>query len=212
MKTLAKQRKQLTILFGKIVTKAKTETELIADCHGGTEVNLVTALGFYSIFGSLESLLNLERKYEIVTTIRVEVFPEVLQTEQKYFGKWRESKKVEIIIRQSETYHRPPRTRYLVGSTIVPMYKIRYPVHFVAVDITSTRTIVDQAFSVQKCVRLARLSEKSYELLTGMFAANPGRTKDELVPILGREPILVETSVILRDTSREDQQRTINIQ
>ena len=100
VKTLAKQRKQLTILFGKIVTKAKTETELIADCHGGTEVNLVTALGFYSIFGSLESLLNLERKYEIVTAIRVEVFPEVLQTEQKYFGKWRESKKVEIIIRQ----------------------------------------------------------------------------------------------------------------
>ena len=29
--------------------KARTETELIADCHGGTEVNLVTALGFYSM-------------------------------------------------------------------------------------------------------------------------------------------------------------------
>ena len=126
MKTLAKQRKQLKILFRNIVMKAKTETELIADCHGGTEVNLVTALGFYSIFGSLESLLNLERKHEIVTAIRVEVFPEVLQTEQKYFGKWRESKEVEIIIRQSETYRRPPRTGYVVGSTIVPMYKIRY--------------------------------------------------------------------------------------
>ena len=48
-KTLAKQHKQLTILFENIVMKAKTETELIADCHGGTEVNLVTALGFYSI-------------------------------------------------------------------------------------------------------------------------------------------------------------------
>ena len=35
------------------------ETELIADCHGETEVNLVTALGFYSMFGSLESLLKL---------------------------------------------------------------------------------------------------------------------------------------------------------
>ena len=42
------------------VMKAKAETELIADCHGGIEVNLVTALGFYSMFGSLESLLNLE--------------------------------------------------------------------------------------------------------------------------------------------------------
>ena len=46
--------------------KARTETELIADCHGGTEVNLVTALGFYSMFGSLESLLNLEQRHEIV--------------------------------------------------------------------------------------------------------------------------------------------------
>ena len=46
--TLEKQHKQLTIMFEKIVLKAKTETELIADCHGGTEVNLVTALGFYT--------------------------------------------------------------------------------------------------------------------------------------------------------------------
>ena len=54
MKTLAKQHKQLTILFENIVMKAKMETELIADCLGGTEVNLVTALVFYSLFGSLE--------------------------------------------------------------------------------------------------------------------------------------------------------------
>ena len=46
VKTLEKQHKQLTIMFGDIVMKAKTEMELIADCHGGTEVNLVTALGF----------------------------------------------------------------------------------------------------------------------------------------------------------------------
>ena len=76
VKTLGKQRKQLTILFGKIVMKARTETELIADCHGGTEVNLVTALGFYSMFGSLESLLNLEQKHDILTAIGVEVFQE----------------------------------------------------------------------------------------------------------------------------------------
>ena len=72
------------LLFGNIVMKAKTETELIADCHGGTEVNLVTALGFYSMFGSLKSLLNLEQKHVMVTTISVEVFQGNLQTEQKY--------------------------------------------------------------------------------------------------------------------------------
>ena len=91
MKTLEKQHKQLTILFGNIVMKAKTETELIADCHGGTEANLVTALGFYSMFGFLESLLNLEEKHEMVMAISVEVFPGVLQTEQKHMGRWREA-------------------------------------------------------------------------------------------------------------------------
>ena len=38
-------------------------------------MNLVTALGFYSMFGSLESQLNLEQKHEMITTISVEVFP-----------------------------------------------------------------------------------------------------------------------------------------
>ena len=234
VKTLEKQHKRLMVLFGNVVMKARTETELIADCHGGTEVNLVTALGFYSMFGSLESLLNLEQKHEMVTAISVEVFPGVLQTEQKYIGKWREAIETEMNIRHSETYKRVefglgfsdellrtslmavwelmrpswcpspnadsilratqdvqrelnadcnlrdlniiynvmitasrsngedkvelPGARYLVGSTLALMCKSRYPVHFVAVDVKSTRTIVDQAFSLPKCVRLARMS------------------------------------------------------
>ena len=67
--------------------KAKMEAEQVADCHGGTEMNLVTALGFfYSIFGSLESLLNVEQKLEMVTAISVEKFPGVLQTKVKRIG------------------------------------------------------------------------------------------------------------------------------
>ena len=53
----------------------RSETELLADFHGGIEVNLVTALRFYIMFGSLESLLNLEQTYEMFTAIGVEVFP-----------------------------------------------------------------------------------------------------------------------------------------
>ena len=52
VKILTKQHKQLTTFFGNIILRTKTETELIADCHGSTEVNMVTALGFYSMFGS----------------------------------------------------------------------------------------------------------------------------------------------------------------
>ena len=90
-------------------------------------------------------------------------------------------------IRHSVTYCRPSGARYLVGSTLAPMSKSRYPVHFVAVDVKSTRTIVDQAFSVPKCVGLARLSEKSYELLCKMFSAVSERTKEELESILGKK-------------------------
>ena len=187
MKNLEKQHKQLTILFGNIVMKAKTETELIADCHGGTVVNLVTALGFYSMFGFLESLLNLEQRHGMVTAISVEVFPGVLQTEQKHIGKWREAIEAEMNIRHNETYCRPSGARYSVGSTLAPMCKSRYPVHFVAVGVKSTRTIVDQAFSVPKCVRLAIMSEKSYELLCKMFSAVPEKTKEELELIVGKK-------------------------
>ena len=164
--------------------RTKTETELIADCHGGTEVNLVTALAFYSLFRSLESLLNQEQKHERVTAISVEVFPGVLHTEQKQIERWREAIEAVMIIRNRERYRRPSGARYLVGSTLAPKCKSRYPVHFVAVDVKSTRTIVDEAFSVPKCVRLARMSEKSYELGCKMFSAVQERTKEELESIL----------------------------
>ena len=76
-------------------------------------------------------------------------------------------------IRHSENYRRPSGVRLLLGSTLAPVCKSRDAVHFVAVDVKSTRTIVDQAFSVPKCVRLARMSEKSYKLLCKMFSAVP---------------------------------------
>ena len=84
VKILARQQKQLTVLFGNIVIKTRTKTELIIDFHGGTEVNLVTALRLYNIFGYLESLLNPEQKHEMVTAISVVGFPGVLQTEEKH--------------------------------------------------------------------------------------------------------------------------------
>ena len=180
VKTLAKQHKQLTVLLRNIVMKAETETELIVDCDGGTEVNLVTAVGaleFYSMFGSLDSLLNLEQKHEMVMAISVEVFPGVLQAEQKYIRKWREAIEAVINIRQSEPCRRPSGARYLVGPTLAPMCKSRYPEHFVAVVVKSTRRIVDQAFSVPKCVRLSRMSERSYEFLCKMSAAVPEKPK-----------------------------------
>ena len=44
-----------------------------------------------------------------------------------------------------------------------------------------------QAFSVPKCIRLARTSEKSYELLCKMFSAVSEKSREELESILGKK-------------------------
>ena len=77
------------------------------------------------MFGFLESLLNLEEKHEKVTAMSVEVFPGVLQSEQKYIGKSREAIEAEMNIRQSETYRRTSGARYLEGLTLTPMRRSR---------------------------------------------------------------------------------------
>ena len=185
--------RDLNIIYNVMITASKSNGEDKVELPGwGPEDwvkpgSCLAEVCGYSMFGSLESLLNQEQKHEMVTAISVEVFPGVLQTEQKYIGKWREAIETEMNIRHSETYCRPSGARYLVGSTLAPMCKSRYPVHFVAVDVKSTRTILDQAFSMPKCVRLARMSEKSYELLCKMFSAIPERTKEELESILGKK-------------------------
>ena len=110
-----------------------------------------------------------------------------LQTEQKHIGKWREAIEAEMNTRHSENYRRPSGAQYLLGSTLVPRCESRYPVHFVAVDVKKTRTIVNHAFSVPKCIRLARMSGKSYGLLCKVFSAVPEKTKEELESILGNK-------------------------
>ena len=96
----------------------------------------------------------------------------------------------------NKIYRRPSGARYLVGSTMAPMLKSGYPVHFVAMDVKSTRTIVDQVLSVRKCVRLPIMSEKSYDLLFKVFATAPERTKDNLYQYLKRSSwdVLVDDS------------------
>ena len=128
-----------------------------------------------------------EKKHEVVTAISKEAFPAVLQTKQKYSGRWREAIEVEMNLKQSDAYQTPSDVRYVMGSTVTPLWKSRYPIHFVTVDVKSMRTVVDQPFSVPKCVRLARMPEKSYELLCKIIAAVPERTKNQLELILGRK-------------------------
>ena len=100
LNTLSEQHRQLAQLYARLSMSDKSEMELIADCHGVTEVNLITAVGFYSMASSIESLERLERPQGLVTSLSVEVFPGALQTKQK-IGGWREALENEMSLKDS---------------------------------------------------------------------------------------------------------------
>ena len=177
--TLREQQRQLVQLYGRLSMSDKSGMELIADCHGVTEVNLITALEFYSMTRSIESLERLERAHGLVTCLRVEVFPGALQTEQK-IGGWREALENEMSLKDSEAYHKLTGSKNLLGSSSALYCNSRYPTHMVVMDARTQQVLVDQLFSVPKCVRLARMSERSYDLLTKIIRAVPKRSESEL--------------------------------
>ena len=123
--TLIEQHRQLARLYGRLSMSDKSGMELVADCHGVTDVNLITALGFCSMTSSIESLERLERAHELVTSLSVEVFPGALQTEQK-IGGWREALENEMNLKDSEAYHKPTGSKYLVGSSSAPGVDLQF--------------------------------------------------------------------------------------
>ena len=121
-----------------------------------------------------------------MTFLSVEVFPGALQTAQK-IGGWREALENQMNLKDSEVYHRPAGSRYLVGSSSAPYCNSRYPTHVVAMDVRTQQLLVDQLFSGPKCVRLARMSERSYDLLAKIIRAVPKRSEGELQDVVGEE-------------------------
>ena len=160
--------------------------ELTVDCHGITEMNLITALGFCSMTSSIDSLERLERTHGLVTSLRLEVFPGALQREQK-IGGWREALENEMNLKDSEAYHRPTGSKYLMGSSSAPYCNSMYPTLMAVMDARTQQVLVDQLFSVPKCVRLARISERSYDLLTKIIRAVLKRSEGELQDVVGEE-------------------------
>ena len=99
--------------------------ELIADCHGVTEVNLKTAIVFCSMLSSIESLERLERAHEMVTSLSVEVLAGALQTEPK-IGRWRDALENEMNRKHSEGYHQTVGSKNMVGSSAAPYCNSKY--------------------------------------------------------------------------------------
>ena len=179
LNTMSEKHRQLAKLYGRLSMSDKKEMELIADCHGVTEVNLITALRFCSMTSSIESLKRLKRAHGLVSSLSVEVFPGALQTEQKDGG-WREALENEMNLNDSEAYHRPTGSKVLVSSSSAPYCDSKYLTHMVVMDVKTQQLLVDLLFSKPKCVMLATMSERSYDLLTKILQAVPKRSESEL--------------------------------
>ena len=75
----------------------------------------------------------------------------------------------------------------MVGSVMANVYGSHYPLHIAMVEVSSQRILVDKAFAVPKCVRLARMSHHSHRLLMKILGTVLRAQRDDLSEIWGEE-------------------------
>ena len=68
----------------------------MAECYASTTANAATALGFFSMICSLQSLEMLEFEQNLVTALSVDSWPGVLQMIQKHIRGWKIGLEVEM--------------------------------------------------------------------------------------------------------------------
>ena len=186
------QRKDLVACFGDITEREKSELQIVAECYTNTTVNIATALGFFSRMCSLQSLEMLESEHHLVTALSVKPWPGALQTTQKHIRGWKIGLEAEMGFPVSEAYGLPVIAKSLVGSVMANLFGSHYPLHMAMVEVSSQRILVDKAFSVPKCVRLARMSHHSHSLLRKILGMVPRAQRDDLKEIWGEELLGLE--------------------
>ena len=186
------QREDLVARFGDITEREKCEVQIMAECYANTTVNIATALGFFSRMCSLPSLEMLESEHHLVTALSVESWPGALQTTQKHIRGWKIDLEAEMAFPVSEAYGLPVNAKSLVGSVMANLCESHYPMHMAMVEVSSQRILVDKAFSVPKCVRLARMSHHSHRLLRKILGTVPRAQRDDLSEIWGEELLSLE--------------------
>ena len=164
VRILSFQKEDLVTWFEDITEREKSEVQIVAECYARTTVNIATALGFFSRMCSLHSLERLESEHHLVTALSVESWPGVLQVTQKHIRNWNVGLEAEMGFPMSEAYGLPLNAKSLIGSMMVNLCGSHYPLHMAMVEASNQRKLVDKAFSVPKCVRLARVSHHSHKL------------------------------------------------
>ena len=159
----------------------------MAECYASITANVATALGFFSRMCRLQSLEMLESEHHLVPALSVESGPGVLQMIQKHIRGSKVGLEAEMGFPVSKAYSLPTNANSLVGSVMANLCGSHYPLHMAMVEASSQRVIIDKAFSVPKCVRLARMSHHSHKLLREILGAVPGDRREDWSEIWGEE-------------------------
>ena len=199
------QKEELVTWFEDITEREKSEIQIVAECYASTMVNLATALRFFSRMCSLQSLERLESEHHLVTTLSVESWPGVLQVTQKHIKNWKVGLEAEMGFPVSEAYGLPLTEKSLVGSVMDNLCGSHYPLYMAMVEVSSQRVLIDKAFSVPKCERLARMSQNSHKLLRKIRGSVPKEQRDDLSEIWGEELLGLEGE----NTSDHERQNVI---
>ena len=170
------QEEDLVTWFEDITEREKSLVQIVAECYASTTVNIATALGFFSKMCNLQSLERLESEHHLVTALSVESWPGMLQVTQKHIQTWKVDLEAEMGFPMSEAYGLPLNAKSLVGSVMANLCRSHYPLHMAMVEVSSQRILVDKAFSVPKCVRLARMSAS----LTQVVEKNPRNSAERI--------------------------------
>ena len=205
VRILSFQKEDLVTWFEDITEREKSEVQIVAECYARTTVNIATALGFFSRMCSLQSLEKLESEHHLVTALSVESWPGVLQVTQKHIRSWKVGLEAEMGFPMSEAYGLPLNAKSLIGSMMANLCGSHYPLHMAMVEASSQRILVDKAFSVPKCVRLARISHHSHKLLRKIRGIVPKELRDDLSEIWGEELLKLESE----NTSDHERQNVI---
>ena len=181
------QGEDLVTWFGDITEREKIEVQIMAECYTNTSVLIATALGFFSRMSSLQSLEMMESEHHLVTALSVESWPGALQTTQKHIRGWKIGLEAEMGFPVSEAYGLPVNAKSLVGSVMANLLGSHYLLHMAMVEVSGQRILVDKAFSVPKCVRLAQMSHHSHRLLRKILRTVTRAQRDDLSEIWGEE-------------------------
>ena len=135
----------------------------------------------------------------------VESWLGVLQVTQKHIKSWKVGLEAEMGFPMSEAYGLPLNAKSLVGSVMANLCGSHHPLHMAMVEVSSQRIVIDKAFSVPKCVRLARMSHHSQKLLRKIRGTVPKEQRDDLSEIWGEELLGLEGE----NTSDHERQNVI---